>query len=145
MKLNKNGWGFGAFFAFLGVFIICLLISMWGLQKFGLLDENYHFIDKKEEKVKPQVNYSALREEMESASKKYIEKYYNNNLGIDTLYIRLSQLQSEDLIGELKDHNDKKCSGYVAVYLDNENKIQYNGYLKCKDYETTGYEERKDY
>lgn len=147
MKLNKDGWGFGAFFAFLGVFIVCLLISMWGLQKLGLLDENYHFIDKTQEKKeeKKEVNYSSLREEMENASKKYIEKYYNNKLGIDTLYIRLSQLKSEGLIGDIKDSDDKNCSGYVAVFLDSENKIKYNGYLKCKNYETVGYEERKDY
>ncbi len=152
MKLNKNGWGFGAFFAFLIVFILCLLISMWGLQKFGLLDDNFHFFDgnsntnnKKEEEKKPIVSYPSLVEKMENATKKYIEKYYENKLGVDTLYIRVSQLKSEGLLDNLKDTDGNDCSGYVAVYLDSEEKIEYDGYLKCKKYKSTGYEERKDY
>lgn len=153
MKLNKNGWGFIEFFAFLIIFIVCLVISALGLKQFGLIDDDWHFI-KLEDLNKPdnstynndntKVTYASLREDMVGATMKYIKKYYNDELGLDTLNIRVSQLKKEGFIEKFKDADGHECSGYVAVYLDNQNKIQYNPYLKCKKYETTGYEARKD-
>ncbi len=86
MKLNKNGWGFIEFFAFLAIFIICLLIAAYGLRQFGLLDDDWHFVEmdewsnkeKEEDKDKPEVTYASLREDMVEATKKYILYYYNN-------------------------------------------------------------------
>lgn len=151
MKLNKNGWGYFEFFAFLIIFIICLVITGFGLRKFGLLDENWHFVDLEELKKpnnsqnnnKP-ITYGDLREDMVEATIKYIEKYYNNELGLDTLNIRVSQLKREGLLDKFKDADGNDCSGYVSVYVDDTGKIRYDAYLKCKKYETTGYEERKD-
>lgn len=151
MKLNKKGWGFFEFFVFLIIFIICLFIAMYGLRKFGLLDEDYHFVKfeninkpKEEQEEKPKITHGLLREEMVGATIKYIKKYYDNNLGLDTLNIRVSQLQNEGLLEKFVDANGDKCSGYISVYLDEQNRIQYDPYLKCKGYETTGYESRKD-
>ncbi len=150
MKLNKNGWGYLEFFVFLIIFVICLLISAFGLKQFGLIDDDWRFVkfedigkDKEEEENKT-VSYPKLREDMVSATMKYISKYYNNELGLDTLNIRVSQLKREGYISEFKDAKGNDCSGYVAVFKDDSGKIQYNPYLKCKDYQTTGYEERKD-
>lgn len=149
MKLNKNGWGYFEFFVFLIIFVICLIISFAGLRYVGLLDENWHFVDfeeigkEKEEEKKP-FSYADLREDMVDATMKYISKYYNNELGLDTLNIRVSQLKKEGLITEFKDNKGKDCSGYTAVYKDDNGKIQYNPYLKCENFETDGYEERKD-
>lgn len=144
MKLNKKGWGFVEFFAFLLIFIICLLMVAFGLKKFGLLDDEWHFIKDQSNTDTPKVTYSELREDMISATMKYINKYYNNELGEDTLNIRVSQLKKEGLLDTLRDDDGKKCSGYVSVYLNGQDKIQYDAYLKCKKYETTGYEARKD-
>lgn len=151
MKLNKKGWGFLEFFAFLAIFVICLLIAMYGLRKFGLLDEDYHFVKfeninkpKEEQEEKPKITYGSLRDDMVGATMKYIKKYYDNNLGLDTLNIRVSQLKKEGFIEKFVDADGNECSGYVSVYLDEQNKIQYDPYLKCKGYETTGYEARKD-
>ena len=150
MKLNKNGWGYAEFFAFLLVFIVCLVLTAWGLRKFGLLDENWHFVDlnnitdNNNNNNQPKVTYASLREDMVSATMKYISKYYDNKLGLDTLHIRVSQLKNEGLLGEFKDAEGNKCSGYVSVYLDDLNRIQYDAYLKCDDYVTSGYEARRD-
>jgi hypothetical protein len=148
MKLNKNGWGFVEFFAFLIIFVVCLFIASYGLRSFGLLDEDWHFIKNQDtnkvEDNKPKVTYGSLREDMVGATMKYIKKYYNDELGIDTLNIRVSQLKSEGLLDKFQDADGNSCSGYVSVYLDDLSRIQYDAYLKCKDYETTGYEERKD-
>lgn len=153
MKLNKNGWGYFEFFAFLIIFIVCLIIAGLGLRQFGLLDEDWHFVDLETLK-KPSnnnggsssrpVTYGDLREDMVEATMKYIEKYYNNQLGLDTLNIRVSQLKNEGFLEKFKDADGNDCSGYVSVYLDDQSRIQYDAYLKCKKYETTGYEERKD-
>lgn len=149
MKLNKNGWGYFEFFAFLIIFIICLIIAALGLKQFGLIDENWQFIkfedigkNEKEEKLKE--SYSNLRNTMVDGTMKYISKYYNNELGLDTLNIRVKQLVEEGYITSFKDANGDACSGYTAVYKDDNGRVLYNPYLKCKDFETGGYEERKD-
>jgi len=78
------------------------------------------------------------------AVKEYIKKFYDNKLGLDTLNIKVSQLIDNGQLTKLEDANGKACSGYVSVYLSDTNEIIYKPYLKCKKYETEGYEERKD-
>lgn len=159
MKLNKKGWGFLEFFFFLFIFIICLIGAFEGLKKLGLMDDNNQFINNngfntnnnsnnsnnnnnKEEK--PIISYPSLEEKLVKAAKKYITEYYNNNLGLDTLNIRASQLKTSGHLDKLQDTKERECSGYVSVYVDGDGNIIYKPYLKCKDYETNGYESRKD-
>ena len=162
MKLNNNGWGFIEFFAFLVIFIGCLFATFAGLKKFGLVDENNQFVkdfsnvtlfkpstnEEKEEKEKDKdkkiVSYAELQENMVSATKEYIKEYYDNNLGVDTLNIRVSQLKKNGFLKELKDNSGKNCSGYVSVYVDDNSEIKYDPYMKCNEYKTQGYESRKD-
>jgi len=152
MKLNKNGWGFLEFFLFLIVFIVCLIVAFEGLKKLGLMDENNQFItngnktnesnNKKEEK--PLVSYPSLEEKMVKSAKEYINDYYNNSLGLDTLNIRVSQLKSNGYLDKLEDNKGRTCTGYVSVYLDETGTIIYKPYLNCIEHKTEGYEERKD-
>jgi len=145
MKLNKNGWGFLEFFIFLAIFAICLIITFVGLRQFGLVDDNFQFVkfsDRKPTKVT--TNYMSLEDDMTVACKEYIKKFYDNKLGLDTLNIKVSQLIDNGQLTKLEDANGKACSGYVSVYLSDTNEIIYKPYLKCKKYETEGYEERKD-
>lgn len=139
MKLNKRGWGYAVFFSFILLFIICLLVVAIALRSHGLLDEEWKF---KGFTTKEKTNYTSLENNVVDASKKYIEEYYNNELGLDTLHIKVKQLVNNDYLEEVKD-NDGTCSGYVSVYLDN-NKIVYKPYIKCKKYTTKGYNERYD-
>ncbi len=156
---NKKGWGFIEFIIFLLIFAICLLIAATGLKKLGLLDENFHIYNPNEsssnssntnkgkdnETTKPkETDYKSLEESAVNATKKYIEDFYNNELGLDTLNIRVSQLVDNKYMNELEDVKKRKCSGYVSVYLDSEDVIKYDPYIKCKEYTTKGYEERKD-
>lgn len=139
MKLNKKGWGYAVFFSFILLFIICLLVVAIALRAHGLLDEEWKF---KGFTTKEKTDYTSLENNVVDASKKYIEEYYNNELGLDTLHIKVKQLVNNDFLEEVKD-NDGTCSGYVSVYLDND-KIVYNPYIKCKKYTTKGYNERYD-
>lgn len=150
--LNKNGWGIAEALVFILIFAVCLLFSFWGLRRFGLVDENWQFYpsnitkkdDKKDNKTDvKKFSYTDLEEKMVESTKNYIKDFYNNELGLDTLNIRVSQLEDNGYLGDLKDDKNRDCSGYVAVYVENEETI-YKPYLKCKKYETKGYEERKD-
>lgn len=155
MKLNKNGWGFLEFFFFLIVFVVCLFVAFEGLKKLGLMDSNYQFInknttnssntdnkDKNEEK--PIVSYPSLEEKLVESAKKYIAEYYDNQLGLDTLNIRASQLKNSGHLDKLEDSKERSCSGYVSVYVDVDGSTIYKPFLNCKEYKTPGYEERKD-
>ncbi len=145
MKLNKKGWGFIEFFAFLLIFVVCLIAVFFMLDKIGLLDDDYKYIkDYFEPEDVQHVSYAELKIQMVDATKKYIKDFYDNQLGVDTLNIRVSQLIDNNYLDKLEDSKGRDCSGYVSVYLDRNNTIQYDAYLKCKDYESDGYEERKD-
>lgn len=145
MKLNKNGWGYLEFFIFLGIFIICLLGSAYALRKVGLLDENWDFSFYHESKPNKEekTDYNSLEDSLVEASKNYIKDFYNNELGLDTIHIKVSSLVDNKYLDEVKD-KDGKCTGYVSVYVSDINTIIYKPYLKCKSYTTNGYIERHD-
>lgn len=145
--LNKKGWGILEAIVFLIIFIVCLLFSFWGLKKLGLLGDDNQFKPsneiKNEKEEEKEFNYTDLENSIVISTKAYINDFYNNDLGLDTLNIKVSQLIDNGYIKEVKDENNKNCSGYVSVYKENNENI-YKGYIKCKKYETNGYEERKD-
>ena len=145
MKLNKKGWGLGTFLIFIGIFILCLLFSAWGFRKVGLLDEDWHFVNLNDyfSGRIVEFDYGELENKMIDASKKYVNDFYNNKLGIDTLNVKVKTLVDSNYLEPLKDRKDRDCSGYVSVYNKN-GKINYDPYLKCKRYKTSGYESRKD-
>ncbi len=132
--VKKNGWGLVAFIVFLLIFIVCLIITYLGLRKVGLING--------ETSTQTETNYAEMENKVREASKRYVSDFYNNELGIDTLYIKISGLHRSGYIGKLKDNNGDSCSGYVAVYKSDD--IHYDVYLKCNNYVTEGYNERKD-
>ena len=163
-KLNQNGWGLRVMIAFLCIFVLCLLLSFMGLYKLGLVkDLDFLFGNNNYQNVQnntPTTNtnnpttpttstmptvkgksYADLQFELVEASKKYVS---NATLGIDTLVLTVENLKSYNYIEEFKDENGKKCSGYADVYYDENNNIIYNAYIKCKKYQTSGYQEWKD-
>lgn len=145
-ELNNNGWGLVSFLVFILIFVICLILSALGLKYIGLLDDDWHFVDfsiltKSKEEI--DTSYNILEEKMTSSAKRYINDYYSNNLGLDTLNIKVSSLVNNGYLSDFTDIYNKECTGYVSVYLEN-NTIIYKPYLKCNNYETIGYEKRKD-
>lgn len=145
-SLNNNGWGLVTFLIFILIFIFCLIFSAIGFRYLGLLDEDWHFVDFSEiARVKEETEnrYKILEERMTNATKKYINDFYNNDLGIDTLNIKVSTLKDNGYIDNFTDSKDRECTGYTSVFKENA-AIQYVPYLKCKRYTTKGYEKRKD-
>lgn len=118
---KKNGWGFLEFFFFLGLFIVCLLVTAYALRKVGLLNEDWKFVDfydkGKDSNENDIYKYSDIETKLIDSTKKYIKDFYNNNLGVDTLNIKISSLISNNYISEVRD-KDGNCTGYVSVYKD---------------------------
>ena len=144
---KKNGWGFLEFFFFLGLFIVCLLVTAYALRKVGLLNEDWKFVDfydkGKDSNESDIYKYSDIETKLIDSTKKYIKDFYNNNLGVDTLNIKISSLISNNYISEVRD-KDGNCTGYVSVYKDDNSVVIYTPYLKCKNYVSNGYVERHD-
>ena len=136
---KKNGWGFLEFFFFLGLFIVCLLVTAYALRKVGLLNEDWKFVDfydkGKDSNENDIYKYSDIETKLIDSTKKYIKDFYNNNLGVDTLNIKISSLISNNYISEVRD-KDGNCTGYNVVI--------YTPFLKCKNYVSNGYVERHD-
>lgn len=145
-KLNNNGWGLVTFIIFIVIFIICLIISAIGFRYIGLLDEDWHFVnfsDIARVKEETETRYRILEERMTDATKKYILDFYNEDLGVDTLHIKVSTLKDNGYLSNFTDSKDRDCSGYTSVYKSS-NTIIYEPYLKCKNYKTSGYVSRRD-
>ena len=98
------------------------------------------FLDDNENDI---YKYSDIETKLIDSTKKYIKDFYNNNLGVDTLNIKISSLISNNYISEVRD-KDGNCTGYVSVYKDDNNVVIYTPYLKCKNYVSNGYVERHD-
>ncbi len=160
MKLNNRGWGLQAMLAGVLVLMIALVIIAVLVQKtFGdIMDpinvENHPNNNPTEDTDKEEDNdeqyyyktYGEIENAVVIAAKKYQKKYYNNILDGEKISVTIKNLQEEKFISEIKDIKNKNisCSGY-AIFINDNDKITYNAYIKCGDnYETIGYQEFYD-
>lgn len=161
--MNKSkGWGLKTELIFLCIFVICLITAIFGLYRMGLLGNLNEALDpnpnddvrvelrssnktnnSKKKVISNEFSYMDLENQMIEGAKTYILNTYNNELGLDTIIVKVSQLKELGLLNELKDEFDFSCSGYVDVFKEGE-VIIYDPYLKCSQYITAGYIERRD-
>lgn len=147
MKLNKNGWGLAVeIIIILGV-IVALVWAVYGFNKFGLVRNMNEALGTD---ILPdliisgeKVTYSIAEKNLIDASKAYIKDVYGDTTNIDTT-IKLSRLIKDGYISTIRDKDNNACSGYVMVSNVSEN-VNYDAYLKCDDYKTTGYNEEYDW
>lgn len=147
--MNKHGWGLSSELIFILIFIICLIIAVIGLKEFSLMEEfnpNYYSnTNTNNDSINKEYNYQELEVRLKNSTIDYINDVYNNDLGLDTLIIQSSLLRKMGYLNNYSDEDDKYCSGYCEVYLNENNEIIYEPYVKCGDYyESKGYVERKD-
>ncbi len=147
--MNKHGWGLSSELIFILIFIICLIIAVIGLKEFSLMEEfnpNYYSnTNTNNDSINKEYNYQELEVRLKNSTIDYINDVYNNDLGLDTLIIQSSLLRKMGYLSNYSDEDDKYCSGYCEVYLNENNEIIYEPYVKCGDYyESKGYVERKD-
>lgn len=88
-------------------------------------------------------NYSNLEDELVSATKLYVNKYYSSKEVNGILKVTVVRLKTEELLKPLM-YNDTECSGYVQ-FEKSDNGTMYYPYIKCGDiYKTSGYLEAND-
>lgn len=130
MKLNKKGWALDIEIFYIGVFVLCLIIAIFGIIKLNLL------LGK--DKVK-NFNYETLETKLVAASKNYIndkDKISENEI------ITSAELINKNYLDELKDGDNTDCSGYVEIKVSDT--MEYKAYITCFDYTTKGYRTNKD-
>lgn len=144
-KNNKKGWGLSSAIIMIFLFICCLLISIYYINKIGFL--------KNPEKISNVTNdqtnivdttYSDLENEVKNASKIYVNKEHIV-LGRDTFILTVDRLINLEYLEYLEDPDKigSTCSGYAEGELIN-NKEVYKAYINCSSYYTKGYIKRKD-
>lgn len=138
IKLNKNGWGLQTELLLILMFLVCFAIALIGLSRLGLYNGFKNNYSK-------ETNYTLLESELEDAAKSYIHEIYSNVLGEESIILRSSHLVKNKYLETIKDKSGNNCSGYVEVIKTESNNIIYYPYLKCKNYTTFEYDERKDW
>ena len=151
MKLNNRGWGLQAMLVGVLVLMIALVIIAVLIQKTfndimePINNENHYSENESKDETK-YGSYEEIENAIVSAAKKYQKEYYSNILDGEKISVTLKNLQEEKLIGEITDikNDNVVCSGY-AIFINDDNKIIYNAYIKCGDnYETIGYQDFYD-
>ncbi len=140
--INKKGWGLSTELIFILIFVVGLFVAMIFANKFGILKNGTN--DIYNDKI-DNTDYKGMESIVLQATKKYVNNVYNNDIGENTLIVRISYLIKNGYLSELKDGNGKSCSGYISVINVSDISISYNPYIKCKNYETIGYEESNDW
>ena len=134
--MNKNGWGLRVELAFLLLFLICLLISIIGLHRLGLLGNDGGVYRDRNGYIEDGVNfnYNVLEEKVVNAAEKYYQDKYNGHTD-DTLIISTSTLKQSGYLDRIEDNRARECKGYATV-LKTNNIVSY---IKCSFYKTAGY------
>lgn len=128
--LNKHGWGLREMLVLSALLIIFVLIASY-----------YIYVFLNSYNIESTVNnYSLLEEKLEEQTKIYLNDYYDEVLTSDKLTITRSVLKSYNLDVILEDSDGNSCSGYAVAYKT-KGIVNVDGYIKCKDYITLGYED----
>lgn len=148
-KMNKHGWGLKNELIFILIFIICLIVAALGLKQLSTTKEfnpnYYNNTNTSNGDTQIEYNYKNLEIKLKNSTINYVRDVYNNDLGLDTLIIQANLLRQKGYLNNYIDEDNKYCSGYCEVYLDENNEIIYEPYVKCGEfYESKGYMERKD-
>ncbi len=122
-KLNNKGWGFVPFMFFLGIMLLAILLVVY-------LANSY------------EITLSSKVNESKDASQREVYLKYENTIkkkansllanGENRSVIDISELDINQAI-------KAQCKGYVSY---NEIYHEYSPYIKCGNYETTGYKKK---
>jgi hypothetical protein len=131
MRLNKHGWGLRQMLLLSGILIIFLIIAIYYI--FVLYNSFSEDVTIEE--------YYDMEEKLEDQARIYLNDYYDGTLTSDNLTITRSILREYNLDVSLIDDNGDACSGYV-IASKSKGITNIDGYIKCNNYETKGYQER---
>lgn len=150
-KLDNRGWGFSTFVAFIGVFVLAIILIVIGASKMGIGSKNSLPIDVPVTIPSPtpssppassednyQEQLSEYSDQIKEVAAMVVEDYENNWDGQQLVYtvsdfIQANYLNKLEIDGNI-------CSGYVIVSRV-DSKLNYQVYLHCGSlYTTDGYQ-----
>jgi len=82
-------------------------------------------------------SYNKLEEKLVSSAKKYVDAKFLYPTGSDTVKVTSTEMIDNDYL-DILIYEDDICEGYVIVSFDGV--YNYDGYIKCDNYKTSGYE-----
>lgn len=147
MKLNNNGWGLRVAIAYMSIFIFCLILAVIGINRMGFFSTEPVITGEEEKTNVPEgIDEKQYYEDLETSVYEAIQKYSNDFPDLledkNSIIININELIDKGYITSLEDADGKQCKGYVEVFQSNT--INYSVYIKCSDYQTVGYDTRKE-
>ncbi|HIT22756.1 MAG TPA: hypothetical protein IAB56_07320 [Candidatus Scybalousia intestinigallinarum] len=150
-KLNNHGWGFSTFIAFIGVFILAIILITIGAVKMGIGSKNSLPLDVPVTTTSPtptnppvssgddyQDQIEEYEEQIKEVAAMVVEDYKENWDGQQLVYT-VSDFIQANYLNKLE-INANLCSGYVVV-SQVDSKPDYQVYLYCGNlYTTDGYQ-----
>lgn len=150
-KLDDRGWGFSTFIAFIGVFILAIILITIGAIKMGIGSKDSLPLDVPVTTISPtpssppassednhQEQLSEYSDQIKEVAAMVVEDYEDNWDGQQLVYtvsdfIQANYLNKLEIDGNI-------CSGYVMVSRV-DSKLNYQVYLHCGSlYTTDGYQ-----
>lgn len=129
-------WGLRWELCIIIVFIICLLIATFGLNRFGLLSsEGSKYVRYIGTEEGDTYSYSDLESKLAQAGSKYYKNYYSKGLK-ENITVSSERLIEAGFLNPLYDGKGRRCVGYA--YLTTRGSSF--GYVKCHRYRTEGYD-----
>lgn len=111
------------------------------------IKDNENEENKEQSVVQEYKTYKEIENAMITAAQQYQERIYGETLlEGDKISVTIKSLINNSYLAKITDPNNEniECSGYVTFIKEN-NKVEYNAYLKCdENYTTDGYLERLD-
>ena len=133
--LNNHGWGFRSYIIASGVLLIALIIATF------LIMRMYSALPNLETAVNGEITYKSIESDIERYAHNYITDYYIGDIGTGVVTITTKQLMDKGFL-EKKDlitTNNDKCKGYALVRKNSNDELEEEAYIRCSDYETSGY------
>lgn len=140
-KLDNKGWGLAAMIVYTCIIIFFLLIAtFFVIALYHDLETDLNKINEEKAEIELETidytaTYEAYLEEVEEAARDYFNE--QETLPEEPLKITIGTLVQEGYLNYLYDPIETTlCQGYVVI----NNVVELEGYLKCGDYQTIGYE-----
>ena len=139
--MNKNGWAMKKLLIFISIFLFGLLVSAY------LIVRTVHNVNVKNNPndMKEELNVDDYYSQLEASVYEAAREYVTDNKSVlngNSFTIKAKTLIRDGYLATIDDEYGTECSGYIDVESIDE--IKYEVYLKCTDYQTTGYDEQKD-
>ena len=137
MKLNNRGWGLNQMLILCAILIFFLMVAV-----FFIVQLSESLGDVFQDSIMGQVSYTVVEENIEKATKDYMDKYYEYEIGTGTITVTVDNLLKYEMIKSINlkpSEEEDSCTGYSLVEKKNSTLVV-EAYIKCSNYETNGYQ-----